>query len=97
LAFLRAEWDAVIDFWGVSSFEEYSDVHRTGRGTVLSRRARWRLWEFFTEVKRCLAARNLHTFGEICDLLRERIEVSGSRPFQHVIVDEAQDLGPREL
>ncbi len=96
-AFLRSEWDAVIDFWGFSSFESYRDVPRTGRGTALSPRVRRQLWDVFAKIRDALAARELHTFGEVCDRLRERIAAAGTQPFQHVIVDEAQDLGPREL
>lgn len=95
--FLRAEWDAVIDFWGITSFEGYREVSRIGRGSALSPRARQRLWSVFAEVRRSLATRKLNTFGEICDRVRERIETDGTRPFKHVVVDEAQDLGPREL
>ncbi|WP_315715100.1 MULTISPECIES: 3'-5' exonuclease [unclassified Bradyrhizobium] len=95
--FLRAEWDTVIDFWGISSFEGYRDIPRIGRGMALSSRIRRRLWDVFAGVIGGLAARNLHTFGQVCDRLRERIDAAGTRPFQHVVVDEAQDLGPREL
>jgi hypothetical protein len=96
-AFLRAEWDEIIDFWGISSFDSYRDVTRTGRGAALSPQARRRIWDVFAEVRRGLAALHQHTFGDICDLLRERIESNNARPFHYVVVDEAQDLGPREL
>jgi hypothetical protein len=97
LAFLRAEWDAVVDFWGITSFEAYREVPRTGRGMALSPRTRRRLWDVFEKVQKRLADRGLITLGEVCDQLRERIEANGTRPFRHVVVDEAQDLGPREL
>jgi superfamily I DNA/RNA helicase len=96
-AFLRIEWDTVIDFWGVKLFDEYRTIPRTGRGTPLSARARRRLWDVFDEVKRRLATQELYTFGDVCDQLRQRIDEHGTRPFKHVVVDEAQDLGPREL
>jgi len=95
--FLRAEWDAVIDYWGINSFEEYRDISRAGRGTALTTRARKRLWDVFAQVQRGLGLRNQYTFGDVCDRLRDRLEAEGLHPFRHVIVDEAQDLGPREL
>jgi hypothetical protein len=95
--FLRAEWDAVIDFWGVSSFEEYRNIPRGGRGAALPVAVRRRLWDVFSAVRQGLASRNLLTSGDICDVLRQRIERDGTRPFRHVIVDEAQDFGPREM
>jgi superfamily I DNA/RNA helicase len=97
VAFLRSEWDTVVDFWGVSSFERYRDINRTGRGTALSPNVRRKLWTVFAEVRRGLEMRKLQTFGDLCDRLRERIEADGTHPFHHVVVDEAQDLGPREL
>jgi AAA domain len=95
--FLRAEWDAVIDFWGVSSFDGYRDIQRIGRGAALTPAARKCLWDVFAKVRAGLASRKLHTFGDICDLLRRRIEADSARPFTDVIVDEAQDFGPREM
>lgn len=95
--FLRAEWDAVIDYWGIRSFDEYKVIARTGRGTAISAGLRRRLWDVFERVQRQLAAKELYTFGDVCDRLRLRIEEDQTRPFTHVIVDEAQDLGPREL
>jgi superfamily I DNA/RNA helicase len=96
-AFLRTEWDTVIDFWGVKSFDQYRTIPRTGRGVPLSARARRRLWDVFDEVRQRLAMQDLYTFGDICDRMQQRIEQDGTRPFRHVVVDEAQDLGPREL
>lgn len=95
--FLRAEWNAVIDHWGLRSFDEYKALARTGRGAAVSPGLRRRLWEVFERVQRQLAAKELSTFGDVCDRLRRRIEEDGPRPFTHVVVDEAQDLGPREL
>jgi hypothetical protein len=95
--FLRAEWDAIIDYWGIKSFDEYKAIPRTGRGTPLTAGLRRQLWDVFEQVKRQLATKELYTFGDICDRLRQRIEEDRIRPFQHVVVDEAQDLGPREL
>jgi len=97
LNFLRAEWDAVIDFWGISSFEGYRDIPRVGRGAALAVAVRKRLWDVFAKVREGLASCKIHTFGDICDLLRQRIEADSARPFTYVIVDEAQDFGPREM
>jgi hypothetical protein len=95
--FLRSEWDNVVDFWGISSFEEYRDIPRGGRGAALPAAVRRRLWDVFGAVRQGLASRKLHTWGDICDVLRQRIEADGTRPFCCVIVDEAQDFGPREM
>ncbi|MBR1032960.1 UvrD-helicase domain-containing protein [Bradyrhizobium liaoningense] len=95
--FLRSEWDSIIDYWGIKSFDEYKAIPRTGRGTPVAAGVRRQLWGVFDQVQRKLVTKGLYTFGDICDRLRQRIEEDGVRPFQHVVVDEAQDLGPREL
>lgn len=96
-AFLFAEWEAVVDYWGIKSWEAYRDAVRVGRGSPLSPRQRRKLWEVFTRVQEDLGRSGSATSGEVCDRLRHVIDDEGTRPFRHVIVDEAQDLGPREL
>lgn len=95
--FLRQEWDSVVDYWGIKSFEAYRDISRAGRGVGLQPRQRQRLWDVFAEVQSGLRRAGMMTWGDVCDFMRERIEAGGVHPFQHVVVDEAQDLGPREL
>ena len=34
-AFLFAEWEAVVDYWGIKSWEAYRDAVRVGRGSPL--------------------------------------------------------------
>jgi AAA domain/UvrD-like helicase C-terminal domain len=96
-AFLFAEWEAVVDYWGIKSWEAYRDAVRVGRGSALSPRQRRQLWEVFARVQEDLDRTGRATWGEVCDRLRLIIDNEGARPFRHVIVDEAQDLGPREL
>ena len=95
--FLRTEWDQVVDYWGLKRSEDYRDVARTGRGIALTPRRRRELWTVFDAVLAELNTRNVMTWGELCDRFRATIEKSADRPFQHVVVDEAQDFGPREL
>jgi UvrD-like helicase family protein len=95
--FLFAEWDAVVDYWGIKSWETYRDAARVGRGSPLSPRQRRQLWDVFARVQEDLDRSGRATWGEVCDRLRHTIDDEGVRPFRHVIVDEAQDLGPREL
>jgi hypothetical protein len=96
-AFVFAEWDAVVDYWGIKSWEAYRNTVRAGRGSPLSPRQRRQLWDVFARVQDDLDRDNRATWGEVSDRLRHIIDEEGARPFRHVIVDEAQDLGPREL
>jgi superfamily I DNA/RNA helicase len=63
----------------------------------LTAAARARLWEVFAKVREGLASRRLRTWGDLFDEARQRIAADGVPPFTHVIVDEAQDFGPREM
>jgi hypothetical protein len=96
-AFLFAEWEAVVDYWGIKSWEAYRDTVRVGRGAPLSPRQRRQLWDVFARVQEELDRTGRATWGGLCDRLRLIIDDEGARPFRHVVVDEAQDLGPREL
>jgi hypothetical protein len=95
--FLRTEWDQVVDYWGLKRWEDYRDIARTGRGSALTQQRRRELWTIFDAVLVELSSRNALTWGELCDRFRANIEQSTDHPFQHVVVDEAQDFGPREL
>ncbi len=95
--FLHSEWDNVIDAWQIDSLEGYAEVPRIGRKSRLGPRQRERLWGVFAALRKQLAARGLLTesgiFAAVTAHYRERTD----RPFSHVVVDEAQDLGVPEL
>jgi len=95
--FLRAEFDAVVDYWGVKEWKDYREIQRTGRGSALSRAAREVLWPVFDSVLIQMRIAGKMTFSELADAAREEIEVRSDRPFRYVVADEAQDFGPREL
>jgi hypothetical protein len=88
---------SLVNIVATEPFEVYRDIPRTGRGRGLAPTARRRPWDVFETVQRGLAARGLLTLGDVCDRLRERIELDGAHLFRNVVVDEAQGLGPREL
>ncbi len=96
-AFVRAEWDAVIDPWGVSTWEEYRAFPRSNRGTALGARQRKTLWRVFEKVFDRMAESNVMTWSGLCDSVAVSLDAGGSRPFCHVVVDEAQDFGPAEM
>lgn len=95
--FLRSEWHSVIDAWQINNLEDYARVPRLGRKNRLSRKQRARLWPMFERVREILSAQLRYTpaavFGEVATYYKER----DAKPFSHIIVDEAQDLGVPEL
>lgn len=95
--FLRAEFDAVIDYWGVRDWPAYRDIARPGRGGALSPARRQRLWPVFETVLRRIAEARRMTWSDLADAARQSVGAHGAPPFDHVVADEAQDFGPREL
>lgn len=95
--FLMSEWRNVIDAWQIDGLEAYARVPRLGRKNRLGSRQREKLWPVFERTREILAKQYRYTpasiFGEVANYYRDRLE----KPFTHIIVDEAQDLGVPEL
>jgi hypothetical protein len=95
--FLFAEFTHVADAWQVGSLEAYGATPRLGRRTRLGARQRERLWPVFSDTRQALWQAGLQTWPTIFGALSEHLAGRARRPFTHVVVDEAQDLGPAEL
>lgn len=95
--FLLSEWTNVIDTWSLSSLDAYSTVERMGRKSRLGPNQRTRLWPVFAAVREALAKERYTTWANVFTELAKSIEGRPSKPFDHVIIDEAQDLAPAEL
>lgn len=97
-AFLVAEWENVVRANDVSTWEQYRDVRRVGRGRSLSLRDRKQIWTLFERLLQGMQADGVLDFSglcaEACDLLRAGKVQS---PFDAVIVDELQDLRVQEI
>lgn len=97
VAFLMAEWDQIVDDWQISDWEGYRDVARLGRKTRLSERQRGVLWSIFENVRATLAQRGLLTRAGMFTRVAEALTASGRCPFDHVVVDESQDVSVAQL
>jgi hypothetical protein len=95
--FLLTEWEQVVDAWRLGTWDDYRDVRRLGRKTRLTEEQRVVLWEVFERVSERLAQDELLTesgmFSRLSHLMLER----PGRPYDYVIVDEAQDMGVAHL
>jgi hypothetical protein len=94
--FLLAEWREVVDAWQLDSWEAYRDVSRLGRKTRIGGRQRELLWAIFEHVRAGLHERKAVTWSEVFSRLARRLAQDGRPPFDHAVVDEAQDLGVAE-
>jgi hypothetical protein len=95
--FLLSEWTNVIDAWGLSSLDAYSTVERMGRKSRLGPNQRARLWPVFAAVQEALATERYTTWASVFAGLAKALEGRPTKPFDHVVIDEAQDLAPAEL
>lgn len=96
--FLSHEWTGVIEPQGISSWDEYRDAVRTGRGKPLTIKQRKDCWKVFERVWSDLTAAHAYPWSRICRIARDAIQDGAvESPFDAVIVDEVQDLQPQEL
>jgi superfamily I DNA/RNA helicase len=94
--FLVAEWLEVVDAWQLLSWEGYRDFRRLGRKIRLPEVQRAELWAVFESLRNSLRQSNLVTMSTVYDALARHYENVRS-PFEHVVIDEAQDLSPMQL
>ncbi len=95
--FLLSEWTNVIDAWGLTSLDAYSTVQRMGRKSRLGPNQRARLWPVFQTLRDMLATERYTTWAEVFTGLADALAARENKPFDHVVIDEAQDLAPAEL
>lgn len=95
--FLLSEWTNVIDAWGIDTFDAYASVQRMGRKSRLGPNQRAQLWPAFEAVRQALTAERFTTWASVFTGLADRLDGKVVKPFEHVLLDEAQDLAPAEL
>lgn len=95
--FLLAEWIGVVDAWRVQDEGGYADVPRLGRKSRLGQRQRETLWPVFASARAALQARGFITWPQAFHALADHYGGQAHKPFSHIVVDEAQDLGVPEL
>src|SRR5205085_11342373 len=91
--FLLSEWTNVVDAWGIDGPERYASVPRLGRRSPLGPRQRERLWSVFGPVAAALQEQRVFTRAQVCRDVAAHYAGQDRKPFDHIVVDEAQDLG----
>lgn len=94
--FLLTEWEQVILARELTTLVDYAATPRPGRGTRLARSSRKRVWEAVERLLSELDARAFVTYLQIADRAANLLVGRRTKPFAHVIVDEAQDLHPAQ-
>lgn len=95
--FLLSEWTNVIDAWGLNSLDAYSTVQRMGRKSRLGPNQRASLWPVFQSVRDALSGERYTTWANVFSGLADALAQRSSKSFDHIVIDEAQDLAPAEL
>ena len=95
--FLLAEWTQVFDAWQVENATAYANVPRLGRKNRLGAKQRERLAAIFLAARDSLRRQHLMTPAEVFGAVARHYAGREEKPFAHVVVDEAQDLGVPEL
>jgi superfamily I DNA/RNA helicase len=87
----------VVDAWQLADWEAYRDVKRLGRKTRLPEARRAELWGVFAAVRQTLAEAGLVTRAAMFVRLATELAGRAHPPFDHVVIDEAQDVGVPQL
>ncbi len=97
LQFLLSEWEQIVDAWQLVTWESYRDVVRLGRKTRLKEPQRALAWSIFDKARAGLKDKQLITLSEMFSALAAFYSTNVSRPFEFIIVDEAQDVSIAQL
>ena len=93
-AFFEAEYETVILPYRVTTESQYLSVRRQGRGISLSRARRMAVWKVVAAYRSASRAEGGTSFAEKAAIAAAWLERTGQHLFDHVIVDESQDLTP---
>jgi superfamily I DNA/RNA helicase len=97
-SFYVDEWERVILGQEITEKREYLAAKRIGRGVPLTRTQRSQIWRVFEEFRKNLEIRGLRCSEDATrDAIRLLESNSESFPYHHVLVDEAQDMGPEVM
>lgn len=95
--FLVSEWTDVVDAWQIESLDTYAKVPRLGRKNRMGSRQRERVWPVFVRARELLRARGIESRSGMFAKVTAHFAGREHKPFSHIVVDEAQDLGVPEL
>jgi len=95
--FLVSEWNNVVDAWQINSLDAYAQVPRLGRKNRLGSKQRERVWPVFERTRELLQSQGVDSWSGIFGAVTDHFTGRDHKPFSHIIVDEAQDLGVPEL
>ncbi len=88
----RDELSKVIKGRGLTTFEQYADLTRSGRRRKLGIDQRRAVWQLFTAYEQGLRQRGIHDFDDVILKAEASLRATPLEGYSGVIIDEAQDL-----
>jgi hypothetical protein len=86
------EIEHVIKGRGITTFEQYAELSRTGRSRRLTMEQRRAVWELYAAYQSRMKARGAHDYADLVLLAEASLREQPLERYSAVIVDEAQDL-----
>lgn len=97
-SFFEAEYAMVVLPLRITERNDYLRAPRRGRGTRLNRAQRAQVWAVIDQYRRSAAAGGTMDYDEVAQVaavhLEQQSEAGAGALFDHLLVDEAQDLTP---
>ena len=90
--FVANEWEQVVLAQNCQSRTDYFQARRAGRGIRLDRRQRASVWKAIEGYNQALVERDQRSYLQIAAAAAGHLDGRTTEPYQHVIVDESQDL-----
>lgn len=91
--FLAQEWRDVVLTHQATDISGYLAASRKGRGRPLNQRQKTQIWMAVRRFEDELRNRNRWTYETVCIEAARLLTGRTNKPYQHIIVDEGQDLG----
>ncbi|WP_333913427.1 UvrD-helicase domain-containing protein [Vibrio coralliirubri] len=92
-SFYREEWLHIVQKLNVTTKAEYFKVKRTGRGVILNRAKRAKIWPVLEEFRLQMMQNRIK---DLKDAMSDATQIMKDNQFktsyQHIVVDEAQDM-----
>jgi superfamily I DNA/RNA helicase len=95
--FVVEEFNEIVDAFGLRDWDSYRDVRRLGRKSRLTEAKRRLLWQGFEAVLQELERSGQITAHQLFHRTAEHLHRGGARPYQHIVVDECQDITAAQL
>jgi mRNA-degrading endonuclease RelE of RelBE toxin-antitoxin system len=97
-SYLLSEFEWVIEGQNCRKLDDYLAANRAGRGIPFNETVRRGVWQLYEHYREHLKGENLCTWGQLRQFALDRVRNGEfTRRWDHVIIDEAQDLTPAAL